>query len=136
LLAEWNSSLGGTGNPVPNSRDRAGVMMTRDAFLLIQEVEFCTFFVKIDADGNLVTGQNAILTAKGPGLNYQAFRKLPHEVREHHTRITVQSSQWFPHQDETGPLSFAVEDLNSVQKLDDWKTERYEQLLPPGQIVI
>jgi hypothetical protein len=29
-----------------------------------------------------------------------------------------------------------VEDLNSVQKLDDWKTERYEQLLPPGQIVI
>jgi hypothetical protein len=65
LAAEWSVSLGGTGNPVPNSRARAGlsrtqkegharwasVMITRDASLQIQGVELCTLLDRIHAVG-------------------------------------------------------------------------------------
>jgi hypothetical protein len=52
-------------------------------------------------------------------LDYCVSWKLPGEVREHHTEITAQSSQWIPNPDETGPVSLTGEDLNSVWKLGD-----------------
>jgi hypothetical protein len=71
------------------------------------------------ADGNSVTGREAIPTAKGLDSFIGCPGSYPMKW-ENTTGITAQSSQWFPHPDETGPLSLIGKDLNSVQKSDDW----------------
>jgi hypothetical protein len=67
---------------------------------------------------NLVTGQEAYPLQKDQTRLLGVQEVTPWSERPC-TGITVQSSQWFPNPDETGPLSLIGKDWNSIQKSDD-----------------
>jgi hypothetical protein len=148
-----------TGNPVPNSRARAGVSRTkkeghtrwvrvviRNASLWIQKVSFCTLFDRIDVVGrdvngwggcqqvcsgtNFVTGQEAISTAKWPDLILGVLEvTLWSERTPQRDYCLEQAVISKPRWDQA--IFFNWRELKLSPEVQWSKPKSYEQLLPP-----